>query len=254
MRRHASVLLALLFFLVLPRVANSQLIVPARADVGQKVVAEFKAVVPDDGKLSILWTPDGTLESEQVGQRLFLWGKAGRHSINVIVIPLRTITIGDQTFDVIAGEIRRYDAKFDLIGNGPTPPDPPDPPDPPGPDTVPFPSPGLAIMILREASPVSPLPAAQASIFTSSQVRQYMAAKCVKLSDGQPAARAWDDDLTDSQLINSPPELRTAYRESLKLANGRLPWICISTGTTGFSGPLPGNIEDMMTLLRKYGG
>jgi hypothetical protein len=161
--------------------------------------------------------------------------------------------VNDQTFDVIAGQILRLVARFEITGGvKPVPPVPPGP-DPPNPQEVPFPAPGLAVLIIGELQETGPWSEAQKAILTNYEIRGYLWDHCVKI-DGQPAFRYWDDDMMAEHMSNVSPVLRTAYTEVLKQANGRVPWIGISTGKSGASQPLPATVEDTLNLLKKYGG
>lgn len=235
----------------LPSPLWAQIDVPERVDVGSKLVAVCTAPVPDGGRLSILWNTSPGLEVEQVDSRLFLWGPAGEYAIDAVVIPLKTITVDDQTFDVIAGQIQRHAAKVTI---GEPPPDPP--------SAAPFPAPGLAVLILREASQTTHLPASQQTIFTSPTVLNWLKENCVKLPDGnppnQPAFRSYDDDYDLDELANAPEVFRVAYPIVIRAARDRErpdnePWIAISDGKRGYSGPLPATVGETMELLRKYG-
>lgn len=139
-------------------------------------------------------------------------------------------------------------------GPGPGPGPGPNPPTPPPDNVVPFPSDGLAVMIIHEASEVGLLPQEQRSIFTSSRVLNYLRGKCHTLDDGKPAARIFDDDYPDSLMARTPKVIQDAYKAAKSTSDGERPWIVISTGTDGFVGPLPATIEETMTLLTKYGG
>ena len=247
-----SLLVAITLAIVITPSAAQRLRLPEEVALGDKIVAEFEYKVPEGGKLSMLWSVSDGLVSEEADQRLFLWGNVGDHRVDLVVIPMKTITVDGQTFDVIAGEIQRHDQRFKITGTTP-PPDPVDPVDPPDPtpDKAPFPAPGLTVMVVRESQLGGELPPEQAAIFTNSKVIGWWNDNCVKL-DGSSAARIWDDDYTDSQLGNTHPVLRNAYRETLKDADGRLPWIAISTGSDGYSGPLPANVDDTLALLEQY--
>ena len=125
----------------------------------------------------------------------------------------------------------------------------PDPGPGPGPDPqeAPFPSTGLAVMVLREASDPARLPPEQRAIFTSAKVLQWLGAHCEFF-------RILDDDFEGADLENLPPEVAEAYRRTLELREGDGPYLAISTGDGGYHGPLPGSIDAMMALLKKYGG
>ena len=230
--------------------AHAQIDLPARVDVGAKLVATCVTPVPEGGKLQILWDfPEG-VEFEQIGNRVFLWAPAGSYTLDAVIIPTRTVTVGDQTFDVIAGAIQR--SRATVVVGTPEPPPPPPPP-PPDPTQAPFPSPGLAVVILREGQETGLLPPSQSAIFTSSKVLQWLAGNTVRLGDGA-GFRVWDDDLKQADLRFSDPIMAAAYPLVKEQSNGRLPWIAISTGKGGFSGPLPATVDETLALLKKYGG
>lgn len=201
-------------------------------------------------------------------------------SVRVEAARLVTVTVGGQTFEVVAADpvdvlelptdagrlygldvpagkylvtvlsVEAGNISVDRVRvevRTPTPdPDDPDPP----PQDVPFPAPGLAVMVVREASDQS-LPPAQLSIFTSKTINSWLAANCVKDSKGDPFARTWDDDYTADQLGNVGDDVKAAYAAT-KAAAKSMPWICISNGKTGFSGPLPANVDAMLELLGRY--
>jgi hypothetical protein len=120
-------------------------------------------------------------------------------------------------------------------GMGPQPPpEPPVPPQPPVPITT-----GLHVLIIEETNNRGTLPAAQAQIFTSTKVLGW-------LRTNAPAHwRIWDADVDASKAP-------TEFQDAIKLPRTGLPWVVISNGTTGFSGPLPANETDTLSLLEKY--
>ena len=160
--------------------------------------------------------------------------------------------------EVVNYETRRRVTTYVTIGDvdpEPSPdPAPPTPPAPP-PSEAPFRSPGFAVLIVREASEAGKLPASQRAIFSSGAVHQYCADKCVQLSDGQKFYRIWDDDYSDAQVANVPAELREAYQGTKELWDANTPWIGINDGKGGgYAGPLPATVDEMLALLKKYGG
>lgn len=115
------------------------------------------------------------------------------------------------------------------------PPTPVDPVDP-----APIPTDGkLRVLILEETNDRGTLPAAQARIFTSTKVLGWLR------TNAPDRWRVWDKDVDPSSV---PAE----FADALKVQRGGLPWIVISNGTTGFSGPLPATEADTITLLEKY--
>lgn len=268
-------MLALLLLAASPLFAQNTLDIPDKIAVGKKIIARCQCVVPEDGKLSILWDTSERLESEQVENNLHVWGPVGRHSVDAVVIPIRTITIGDQTFDTIAGQIIRLGARVQITGSGPDPDNDDDdgdgvpndldkcPNTPKGTKVypigheragcpvvqdVPFPVPGLVVLTLREPGQV--LPAEQQSIFSDSDVRKWLRQYPHK-QDGTTLARVWSPGYTDQQLADVPAALRDAYKWSVVNAES-YPWIVINDGKQWTSQNLPGTVDDMLALLKMY--
>lgn len=134
----------------------------------------------------------------------------------------------------------------------PTPPTPPEP-TPPTPDDIPFTSPGLAVMIIREASPEEALPFSQQAVFTDPVVIAF-AQNCVQVPGGDDRFfRIWDDDYTENRLRYVPDALKQAYF-SVKDKATTLPYIAIvgSDGKSGFAGPLPQSVTETLELLNEY--
>ena len=126
----------------------------------------------------------------------------------------------------------------------------PPPPPPPPPTDAPWGSPGLSVLILRESQSLQSLPVAQRAIFTSAQVLQWLNSNCVQLPDGRPAFRVWDDDGSD--VGNAPAVMQAAYKIVRAKMEDNAPTIGISNGKTGYIGPLPGTVVDMLKLLEAY--
>lgn len=134
------------------------------------------------------------------------------------------------------------------IGQGPQPPptpvDPdvdPDPVDPPVPKTG-----QLKVLIVEETGSRGELPSSQISVFTSMDIRDYVKKACSKTGE-QPDFRVYDKDVS---VATEPEWIKKAFSEQRQ----GLPWILISNGTTGFSGPLPKDVTETLSLLKKYGG
>lgn len=94
--------------------------------LGQKIIVSYDGQIPKGGRLSILWDPDASLDIEQSANRIFIWTTTpGEKSCDATVIPLRTLTVEGQTFDVLAGPPVRYKVRFKVEGwVGPNPPKP----------------------------------------------------------------------------------------------------------------------------------
>lgn len=111
---------------------------------------------------------------------------------------------------------------------------------------IPIPGEGLRVLVVYETADVSAYPASQAAIFTSAMVRNYLDAKCAK-ADGVPEFRFLDQN---ANMQNASP----VWQQAMLVKRDSLPWVVIANGKNTFSGPLPKSVDDMLTLLRKYGG
>lgn len=132
------------------------------------------------------------------------------------------------------------------------PPTPVEPRVDPVPDTAPVAAGGLRVLIVEESGDRVTLPSAQQAVFGSAEIRAYLARKCLKGADGKtPEFRIYDQD---SDLSGEPK----VWQDVFKQPRTSLPWIYISNGRAteprGATVPLPKNVAETMTLLKKYGG
>ena len=134
---------------------------------------------------------------------------------------------------------------------GPNPPGPTPPgPTPPGPNPSPAPIPedGFRVLIVYESAELPKYPAGQTNALYARIVRDYLRAKCVVGADGKTREyRIWDKDVDASAES-------ALWQAALKRPRTSTPWIVISTGKTGYEGPLPDSAEKTLELLKKYGG
>lgn len=129
-------------------------------------------------------------------------------------------------------------------GPGPKPPDPgPSPPDPkppePIPDAPPFPADSLHVLVVYETATVAELKAGQRAILYSKAVRDMLDAKCGK------NYRFFDKDQDASK--DTP-----AFAAAMRVKRDSIPWVVVSNGKTGFSGPLPQTAGEFETLVGRY--
>lgn len=136
-----------------------------------------------------------------------------------------------------------------VVGN-PTPPTPPTPPKPPEPTPSPAPIPveGFRVLMIYESADLSKLPIAQQSVLFSRPLRDYLNSKCVMGPDNK--TKEWriydkDTDVTGESKL---------WQDAMKRERKSLPWVIISTGKSGYEGPMPENTEKTLELLKKYGG
>lgn len=131
----------------------------------------------------------------------------------------------------------------------PMPPTPGPTPPTPGPTPVPdapIPTAGLHVLIVFDSMKAQTYPAAQAGIFTSAPLHQYLDQNTPKegMSHGW---RIWPSDTNYDADENAKQ-----WGDAMKRKRDSLPWIIVSNGKTGFEGPLPGNVDDTMALIKKY--
>lgn len=129
----------------------------------------------------------------------------------------------------------------------PVPPIPPVPPVPPQPP-APIPADGFRVLIVYESAESGKIPASQQAILFTQSVRAYLNERCAAGADGKTKEwRMWDKDVDTSAETK-------VWQDAMKRPRQQVPWIVISDGKTGFEGPLPGNVADTLSLLKKYGG
>jgi hypothetical protein len=128
---------------------------------------------------------------------------------------------------------------------GPTPPGP-NPPGPTPPGPAPIPTAGLRVLIVEETADRPKLPAGQAAIFTSAALRDWLDANCAKTPDGK--APDWRILDKDADLALDLPH----WRQAMALPRSTLPWLIVSDGSRGYSGPLPATEAETLALLDAY--
>lgn len=121
-------------------------------------------------------------------------------------------------------------------------------PTPPGPTPGPTPIPlqGLRVLVVYESADMTKMPAAQLTALRAQEVRDYLNSHCAKAGN-QPEWRMYDKDADTTHDSD-------VWKEAMKRPRQSLPWILISDGTKGFEGPLPANKDDLLKLLKQYGG
>lgn len=127
-------------------------------------------------------------------------------------------------------------------GPGPGPGPTPVPPDPQPP--APIAEPGLHVLIVHETE--DKLTPKQKAIVTSTTLRGYLDGACAKDKDG-PGYRIWDKDQQD--VSGDLPHWQAAMKRT---AGKPTPWIIISNGKTGFEGPLPGSLDEVMLKIKNW--
>lgn len=102
---------------------------------------------------------------------------------------------------------------------------------------------GVRVFIVEETADRPRLPANQQAIFTSVPLRQFLKLHCVTGSDGAPAFRILDKDA----------ELSGDWRATLCAHPPRsYPWLYITNGKNGYSGPLSNSVDELIALIKPY--
>lgn len=214
------------------------------ASIGALVM--IKAKVPAGAQVR-WWVPsDKSVQTVPFGDVLFFIGqKAGGHVVAYSADqPPSTVWLN---------------ATFVKVGNGPRPPpdpgpNPPQPPDPgpkppPPPDPKPPPIPvgALRVLFVYETANVKPQ---HVNVMQAAAVRAYLSEKCVKGEDGRtPEFRYFDKD---ASMEKESAIWRQIWKDA-RPTELPLPSVVIFKGQTGTSYPLPGTVEELLALLRKYG-
>lgn len=134
---------------------------------------------------------------------------------------------------------------------GDVPPQPPIPPDPkppvppePPPSPAPIPLAGYRVLFVEETAERGKLTVGQFRAMFGKASRDWLDANTVK-ENGQPGYRIYDKDQPTAGDLKH-------WQDAMKRPRSAVPWIVISNGQSGFEGPLPGTIEEIDALLKKY--
>lgn len=170
------------------------------------------------------------------------------------VIRLRIIGYEDGQHTIIAvaagknGKLSPFAACVVEIGKPkpPTPPEPGPPPDPkPVPDEkAPIPVVGYRIMVVYETLDTGKLTKGQMAALLGEATRDWMLSKAAKVN-GQPEIRYFDPD----QKMGGESQL---WKDAFARPRQSLPWLLVSNGKTGYEGPLPKELPDILAILQKH--
>lgn len=213
------------------------------ADVPCIVLASrtgFVAVTPETGPLRIRGKfADGTKVETRAYTAKHLWiiDAVAKGEVELLIVPN-----GAKAENEV---VRRT---LIVSGSGPRPPTPPTP----IPDPIPTPTPtpniaGKRMLVVYESKDLTKLLPTQIALMSSSALRAYLNTHCEKSSKGHPEYNFWDKDV---DLTNAS----AVWKNAMALPRDSLPWLYVSNGTTGYSGPLPKTEEELMPILKKYLG
>lgn len=210
--------------------------------VNQTVATSFPFYVEaPSGAGLYFWKYPDAAQAEDQGDKLKVTG-APKGLLTVSVKAISPKLDKDGKF---IGFLTTFDSITVNVGAVPDPL-PPDPkPVPPSP--APFPVNGLAALIVYESSEISKHPGLS-DVMSGSKTNDYMAAKGIK---GGFLKLDKDSDVSG---------LDAWVKEAWKVPRPSLPWLVISNGEAGYSGPVPKDTQGVhlpsltVELLRKYGG
>ena len=231
-------------------------------DVPPQAVGTLKAdeffVIESDVELIVRQFPVGLIDVESSAGPIRVRGKFSDGSGKVetrdyrrgYIYFLTAVSSGTAGVDLIPVGVLQESSiiRHVLSVDGTLPKPPPDPDVDPTPVDPPIPTDGNRVLIVYESSELSALPPDQAVLMTSGNVRDYLQRKCSKGSDGKtPEFRIWDKDVDATNAGQT-------WKDALAIQRNGLPWLIVSNGTTGFSGPLPDNEAALIAKLKQYLG
>lgn len=164
------------------------------------------------------------------------------------VIVFSTATPGRYVFWLFGSNAKQAAKQMHAVIVGtPEPPKPIDPPKPVDPPT-PAPQPGkISVLVVEEVDERTP----EFSMVQGSwPLRDYLNTHTEKGVGNRPCWLWTDKDVDTAKL----PKI---WQDAMKLPRQSVPWIVVlGPGGQGvlFSGPVPKKLEDVMVLLKKYGG
>jgi hypothetical protein len=169
-------------------------------------------------------------------------------------IPVGTIDLNFVAPDGSIANIAKQPLSVDcaVVMPAPPSPNPPPQPSPPGPSPAPapIPAPGLHVLIVTAKANITGTP--EQSVLQSKELNDYLNSHCTSdPGSNYKGWRAFGADVMSAELLNTYSAM---WRNAYALRTQPYPCIIVSNGTTGYVGPMPVNINDLMTLLKKYGG
>ena len=206
--------------------------------------AGFVGVQPEEGPVKVRGKfADGTGATETrtfASKHLYFVNAMKAGQIELLIVPTG-----------VTAEKNIIRQTLVVMGLAPIPPPDPTPippgPEPTPPEPAPIPGDSNRVLIVYESSELSKLPVSQAVLMTAANVREYLNRKCGKGSTGTPEFRIWDKD-TDTSNVGQ------VWKDAMGLPRNTVPWLIVSNGKAGYSGPLPVNEVDLLAKLKQYLG
>lgn len=105
---------------------------------------------------------------------------------------------------------------------------------------APFPAEGLHVLIIHETKDAAQLPAGQRAILWGQATREFL--------DGKTAGwRIYDPQ----QDVTNDAEV---WKAGMDVPRESLPWLLVSNGRAGYSGPLPETPEAFREIVNQHAG
>lgn len=206
----------------------------------------FTVAAPADAKALYFWaTPPGVTANKSRNVLEVSAAPKGELKLSVEMVSPDLDKDGRFVgFKTSVGSVTVHVGEVAPPGPGPKPPDPkPDPPKPTPVGTL------ARALIVYETADLSKLPRAQHAVLFSKAIRDYLNAKCVLEADGKTRGwRIFDKDVDATGDTRGWAELLRRPRQSV-------PWLVLTdaAGAVLHEGPLPADVEQTLTLLRKWG-
>ncbi len=258
MKRTQTAIMALLLF---AGFASAQTPPSGIEIIGKHSLVDFDRIIVVKEKKLVIDEIPFKLKAPESDGFLFIWelpaGVSGNKSsdgklLEVTAAPKGQVTIGLQIAVIEDGKGKsiNYATTF-IVGGVPAPvPVPPNPPLPPD-VKPPVPVAGLRVLVVAEATTAGLLKFTQEQIneLYGEQMNEYNRSKLAKGPDGTPEIRRIDKDSDPAKMSEV---WRAFYNVWKTEANGAAPWIVVSNGRTGFSGPLPNGNGKILELVKRY--
>lgn len=187
------------------------------------------------GAAGYWWSVPAGMTAADLGDTLRVTAAAkGEYTVGVKALVI--------DFDKKTTETKAASVTF-IVGDNPLPPVPPPPPIPP-PDPkppAPIPADKLHVMLVCEFTNGSPLlTQAQINELWGQPMADWIRAKDVQM-------RKFDKDIDAKNLTGTWKAAWSAWKGNVENPS---PWLIISNGVTGYSGPLPAT--GILDFLKKY--
>lgn len=117
------------------------------------------------------------------------------------------------------------------------------------------PTSGLVVVIVEDETRAEPLTSGQVVAMGAGSVQEYLASHCAKGADGQtPESKKYKKGTDVSLQSPAVQKLHEKVVEKMDKSGSKDPHIGIQSGRKTAIGPVPEGEQNMLNLLKKYGG